>query len=61
MAAATEDNEKVGWRPAFAGSWAAGMEGGEDIDETEECCSDEDDGEGEDVREGWHCGRVAMG
>ena len=34
MAAATEDDEKVGWRPAFAGSWAAGVEGGEDVDET---------------------------
>ena len=34
MAAAAEDDEKVGWRPAFAGSWAAGVEGGEDVDET---------------------------
>ena len=28
---------------------------------TYECCSNEDDGEGEDVREGRHRWRVAMG
>ena len=35
MAAAAEDDEKVGWGSAFAGSWAARVEGGEDVDETE--------------------------
>ena len=35
MAAATEDDEKVSWGPAFTGSWAAGVKGGQDVDETE--------------------------
>lgn len=33
--AATEDDEKVGWCPAFARRWTAAVDGGEDIDETE--------------------------
>ena len=33
--AATEDDEEVGWGPAFTGRWMVAVEGGEDIDETE--------------------------
>lgn len=54
--AAAEDDEKVGRRPACACAWGwtAAVEGGEDVDETEEGRGQEDEGGGEDVGEGWH-------
>lgn len=33
--AAAEDDEKVGWCPAFAGRWTGAVDGREDVDETE--------------------------